>query len=507
MKSGSRCLWLTALSILLTLPGLALGGPAPVTPGIDDPIPDAISQGMISVTLETVASNFTAPIWGASAPGDASQLYVAEQTGQIWSINLTTGDVASFLDVSGRLVMLGAFGEFDERGLLGFAFHPGFATNRLVYTYTSEPVDGAADFSTIPDGGAADHQSVIAEWAIMDPAMPPAAPRILIRIDQPQFNHNAGALAFGSDNMLYIAVGDGGGADDADGPLFLGAPIIGHGALGNGQDTTTILGNILRIDPNGNNAPNGQYGVPMDNPFAGGANAATTGGQAGCADGLCDEIYAYGFRNPFRMSVDQADGTIYTGDVGQNDIEEVDIVIAGGNYGWRTKEGRFLFDTNGDEAGFVYRASPGQPLGMIDPIAEYDHDEGISVIGGFVHRGDAASPLFGKYIFGEFSQTFNVTGDGIEIGCDSRLFSLTAPPTDGLAELVQTNQAATPFTEFQVVGADGPAPLSTCILGFAQDAQGEIYLLGNTTGKPFVDPATGAQTGVVLKIVPAPVAP
>jgi glucose/arabinose dehydrogenase len=403
----------------------------------------------------TVATELVAPNWGTAAPGHPGRLFVTDQPGTLWAIDLQTGQKSVFHDVSGRLVPLGAFGpgSFDERGFLGLAFHPGYATNGLLYTYTSEPVNGPADFSTMPPGTTPNHQSLIIEWHVPDPGnaasvVDPASARELLRIDEPQFNHNAGCLNFGPDGMLYISLGDGGRADDQG---------VGHSPQGNGQDPSNILGTILRIDPAGSNSANGEYGIPADNPFVG-------------QRGFLGEIYAYGFRNPFRFSFDSANGTIFVGDVGQNDIEEVDIVVAGGNYGWRVKEGTFLFDPAGDmEPGFVTANSPGVPAGLIDPIAQYDHDEGISVIGGFVYRGSAIPPLTGRYVFGEFARTFSN---------DGRLFFLPGGNNH--------------IREFQLVGQ--PA-LGLSLLGFGQDANGELYVLGNGTGVPF------GTTGVVQRIV------
>ena len=426
-----------------------------------DPIPAPVPATGEIVSLETVATGLTAPNWGTSAPGVLGRLFVTDQDGILWSIELATGNKAVFLDVSGQITALGIFGpgSFDERGLLGVAFHPGYASNGLLYTYTSEPVTGTADFSTMPVATVANHHAVIAEWNVPDPTNPAsvvnaASERELMRIDEPQFNHNAGALNFGPDGRLYISLGDGGGADDVDGQAFIGGPIIGHGT-GNGQDPTNPLGTILRIDPSGSNSANGQYGIPADNPFVG-------------VGGFVDEIYAYGFRNPFRFSFDQSGGAMYIADVGQNDIEEIDIGAAGGNYGWNHKEGSFFFDPNGNDAGFVTNTDPGVPPGLIDPIAEYDHDEGIAVVGGFVYRGSDLPGLNGKYVFGDFAQSFNN---------DGRLFHL-----DG-GQIV----------EFQL--SDRIA-LNLSLLGFGQDADGEVYVLANGTGTPF------GSTGVVLKLAP-----
>jgi|CXWL01.1.fsa_nt_gi hypothetical protein len=292
---------------------------------LDDPIPAPVQKGSIRLRLKPVATELTAPNWGASAPGDSKHLYVSDQDGKLWRIDLTTGDKGIFLDLSNLLVPLGAFGTdtFDERGFLGFAFHPQYAGNGLLYTYTSEPAGEPSDFSTIPPDSNANHRSVIREWRLSSINSDQATVenvRILMTVDQPQFHHNAGALNFGPDGMLYIALGDGGGADDRDGQEFIGNPIIGHGATGNGQNTGNPLGSLLRIDPAGNNSNNGQYGIPVDNPFAG-------------SDTVLDEIYAYGFHNPFRFSFDSASGALVLADVGQNDIEEVNLIQAGGNYG------------------------------------------------------------------------------------------------------------------------------------------------------------------------------
>ena len=430
--------------------------PAPLA----DPLPAPIPTGSIHLQLEPLATGLTAPNWGTAPSGDTDRLFVTDQNGILWSIDLATGAKTTFLDVSSRLVALGIFGpdSFDERGLLGVAFHPDYATNGLLYTYTSEPENGPADFSTIPIGESPNHQAVILEWEVPSPADPnsvvdPNSARELLRVDEPQFNHNAGCVNFGPDGNLYIAFGDGGGGDDKDGQVSLGAAMIGHGCIGNGADNSTVLGSILRIDPAGGDSANGQYGIPLDNPFVGIAGV--------------DEIFAYGFRNPFRFSFDSASGDLYVGDVGQNDIEEIDVVTSGGNYGWNHKEGSFYFVANGNQPGYVTDLPLSVPGGLVDPIAEYDHNEGIAIVGGFVYQGDKIPPLVGRYVFGDFAVTFSN---------DGRLFYLDN--TDAI-------------NEFQYVGA--PA-LSLSLLGFGQDDRGELYVLANSTGTPF------GATGVVLRI-------
>jgi glucose/arabinose dehydrogenase len=271
---------------------------------------------------------------------------------------------------------------------------------------------------------------------------------VLLRIDEPQFNHDGGALNFGPDGMLFISLGDGGAADDQ-------AP--GHGASGNGQDPSNVLGTILRIDPDGDDSANGQYGIPVDNPLLG-------------VPGVVPEIYAFGFRNPFRFSFDSLTGDLYAGDVGQNHIEEVDLVEPGGNYGWNLKEGSFFFEGNGMNDGTVTNVDPGVPATLVEPLAEYDHDEGIAIIGGFVYRGNAVAALAGRYLFGDFGSFAADSGP---------LYYLDAGNT---------------IREFDA------GPLPAAILGFAQDANGEVYVLTNTTGTPF------GATGRVQRI-DAPAAP
>jgi len=439
---------------------------------------DPIMTGDFRIGLETVATGLTAPNWGTFAPGDSDRLFVTDQNGILWAIDLADGDKMVFADLSALLVPLGIAGPgtFDERGLLGVAFHPDYTNNGLLYTYTSEPVAGQADFTSLPLGETANNQSVITEWLVPNPGDPasvvdPVSDRELLRIDQPQFNHNGGAINFGADGMLYISLGDGGGRDDQG---------VGHGTIGNGQDLGNVLGSILRIDPGGSNSANGQYGVPADNPFVG-------------QPGFSQETFAYGFRNPFRFSFDMATGDLYAGDVGQDDIEEVDVVVAGGNYGWNIKEGSFCFDPNGSDPGFAFEQHPcpNAPPGLIDPIAEYNtadsldsNEDGRAVIGGFVYRGSEIPALAGRYIFGDFSR-FTETG----VNNDGSLFYLSKKNVVGTKQIKTSN-----IKEFQF---DVFGRLGMTVLGFGQDASGEIYVLANNTGVPFGD------TGEVLRIVRA----
>jgi glucose/arabinose dehydrogenase len=447
--------------LLSAVAALALATPASAATQLDDPIPAPIPASPLDVRVEPVATGLVAPVTGKPAPGYPNDLFVAEQDGEIWGIDLTREDnrwpVADLSDllVSDLAKVIPNL-PYDERGLLGLAFSPRFRSDRRVYTYTSENVTSPADFSTGVNGGG---QAVVTEWKMTrgrEPVVDPASRRVLLRIDKPQFNHNGGDLAFGPDGLLYISVGDGGGADD-EGP--------GHVPGGNAQSLApgNVLGKILRIDPFGHNSANHRYGIPRTNPFVGREGA--------------DEIYAYGFRNPYRFSF--YGSRLYVGDVGQNDIEEVDLVKAGGNYGWHVKEGSFLFDTGGLTApGFVTASSPGAPAGLIDPVLQYDHTapggvrcggqapatacQGIAVVGGFVYRGDDVPALRNRYVFGDYSRAFAKPLGRLFVASGREVQSL---PDPGLA-----------------------------VFGFAQDAHGELYVLGNETG------VLSGQTGTVLRL-------
>jgi glucose/arabinose dehydrogenase len=464
-----------------------------------------IHAGGTHIGLEAVASGMTSPLKGVVAPGEPTRLYVLDQTGLVWAVNLATGAKTLFLDVSARLVTLGVLGPntFDERGLLGVAFHPDYAANGKLYTYTSEPTAGPPTFATtLPVGSAPDHQNVIAEWTAVQPGNPSmgvdlASRRELIRVDWPQFNHDGGDLAFGPDGNLYIPMGDGGGADDTDGQLFIvatgsfpvvEAPMVGHQGNGNAQKLNTPLGKVLRIDVDGNDAANGEYGIPADNPFVG-------------QPGALAEIYAFGFRNPFRLSFDRGSGVLILGDVGQNDIEEVDLVVPGGNYGWNRKEGTLFFNVNGNAEGFATTTPPAPvPAGLIDPIAQYDtHHEGHSVIGGYVYRGERIPQLKGRYVFGEFSRVFNFPSGPHNFG---RLLYLQQKPgkKEGLMNVQELKGFSAAIASLGLAtgtaACDGLFPPTLAVLGMAEDAAGELYVSGNISGLPF------GTEGVLLRLAP-----
>ena len=413
------------------------------------PIPDPIVKGNITIGLGTLATGLTSPVDLLPAPDNPNKLLVVDQTGKVNVIQNGVLQSTPFLDYTSRLVSL--MPAYDERGLLGMAFSPeynqvGSPGFHKVYVYASEPANTGTATFTVPDIGAStfDNQGVLSEFTVgATGSIDFSTRRELFRNNHPQFNHNGGQLAFGPDGDLYMGIGDGGNANDV-GP--------GHNATtGNAQDTTRIEGKVLRIDPLGNNSANGQYGIPASNPFANGV-------------GGLPEIYAYGFRNPYRMSFDG--NTLLVADVGQDNVEEVDNVKNGQNYGWNTKEGTFLFDkTNGH----VSVDTVGHPS-LTDPILEYDHDEGIATVGGFVYHGSGIPALDGKYVFGDFSRSFGAP--------DGRIF---------YADL-STGQ----INEFNYAGMSS---LGLFVKGFGEDANGEIYLLGSKTLGP------AGNTGVVVEIL------
>jgi glucose/arabinose dehydrogenase len=340
---------------------------------------DAGGFGPDALSTDLVADGFVAPLGLEAPPGVDGRLYVVDQRGMVTVVD---GDArATFLDVRDRMVDLG--GGYSEQGLLGLAFHPGFPAEDRVYVRYSAPLrDGmSGDYS---------HAFVLSEFRATPDAADANSERVLLELAQPQSNHNAGSVAFGPDGLLYVGVGDGGGANDR-GP---GHVDDWHDAVpgGNGQDVAAnLLGSVLRIDPLGGDdvgvAGDGDpYGVPEDNPLVG-------------DDGL-PEQYAWGLRNPWRFSFDRETGEFLVADVGQNRYEEVNRVEAGGNYGWNVREGFHPFD----RATAPTETPDGDPL--LDPVLAYPHGgaavSGVSVIGGYVYRGAAVADLAGTYVFGDY---------------------------------------------------------------------------------------------------------
>lgn len=428
------------------------------------------------VMLEPVSQGeLVSPVGIVNAGDGSGRLFVVEQRGQIRVIENGAVTAEPFLDLGSKLVPERE--NFDERGLLGLAFHPrfgeaGVAGHDKFYVYYSAP---HATGNPADPVSPIDHQSVIAEYSVVDGKPNIASERVLLSIDQPQFNHNAGYLGFGPDELLYIATGDGGGAGDNGIGHTGGGPDDPAGGLGNAQDLTKLLGKMLRVDPLGNNSTNGQYGIPSDNPFIDQPQHR-------------DEIYAYGLRNPWRSSFDSGpggSGQMFIADVGQDFVEEVNLLESGANYGWRVKEGSFDFDPT---------ATADPAVDLVDPIAEYAHpgadnglpEFGISITGGVVHRGEDDS-LNGTYLFGDWSRGFR-------------------NPSGTLLGLEETTPGEFELSQLEVVGGN---PLDEFVLAFGLDESGEVFVATKQTLAVSALGPDGAPTGAVYRIraVPEPDVP
>ena len=302
-----------------------------------------------------IAEGLVAPVVAVYPEDGTNRLFVAEQRGLIYQVINGKPAPTPFLDIKGKVLKLNT--NYDERGFLGLAFHPKFKSNRRFFVYYSAP--GNEGYN---------HKSVIAEYQAdpKDPSKALTAEKVILEINEPEWNHNGGQLLFGPDGYLYIGVGDGGGHDDQ------------HGDPGNGQNKNTLLGKILRIDVDGK-VP---YGIPSDNPFVKGGGSP--------------EIYAYGLRNPWHFSFDKVTKRLFCGDVGQDHWEEIDIIEKGKNYGWRIKEGTHCCHPEKD--------CP--TANLVEPIYDYPHPFGISVNGGYIYRGSKYPKVAGKYVFADHVNKF-----------------------------------------------------------------------------------------------------
>lgn len=300
------------------------------------------------VKLTTIATGFDRPLYVTHAGDGSGRLFLVEQRGKIWILRDGVKSAQPFLDVSHLISHIAILDDYSELGLLGLAFHPDYANNgRFFVNYT--------DF--YEDTAIAHYQVSAANPDIADET----SASLIMLIRQPHRNHNGGQLAFGPDGLLYIALGDGGQANDL---------------LGAGQNRQILLGSILRIDVDGAEP----YQIPRDNPFVD-------------DDGGLDEIWSYGLRNPWRFSFDRATGDMYIADVGQDSREEVNFEPAdskgGVNYGWSVWEGNMQF-------------AGGEAPNYSPPIFAYGHEHGCSVTGGYVYRGAAVPDLLGVYLFGDY---------------------------------------------------------------------------------------------------------
>jgi glucose/arabinose dehydrogenase len=361
------------------------------------------TEDAVPFALTPFASGLSKPVAIEVRPGDADAVYVVEQVGRIQRVALD-GTKTEFADLRDAVEDGGW-----EQGLLGLAFPADHATSGRFYVNFTRASDAA---------------TVIARFRVGDGGVADVATREdLLVVPQPYENHNAGHLAFGPDGYLYVGLGDGGYADDPH---------------GHGQDATTLLGSMLRIDVSGASG----YSSPSTNPFVG-------------DDGIPDETWAIGLRNPWKYTFDAATGDLYIADVGQNRWEEIDVQPAssdgGENYGWNVMEGTHCF------VGANCATD-----GLVQPIHEYSHGPACSITGGHVYRGSALPALVGAYFFADF--------------CSNQLWSLR-----------WSGGAVTDVREWtsDLGGAlDGPST-------FGVDAQGELYL-------------ANLNTGVILRFAPAP---
>ena len=346
-------------------------------------------QAQIEIVDAYPNLSFDGPIDYQFASTSNNKVYVAERPGRIrvFENDANTSETQMFLDIENQVNTSG------EGGLLGFDFHPEYETNGYLYVHYT----AGGPFRTVVsrfEVSASNPDSINEESEM-----------ILLELDQPYQNHNGGQIGFGPDGFLYIALGDGGSGGDP---------------LNSGQDRSTLLGALLRIDVD-NTEGDLNYAIPADNPFAGNE------------EGYREEIYAYGLRNPYRFSFDSETGELWVGDVGQSAREEIDVIEKGGNYGWNTMEGSLCYEpsTGCDTSGLEL------------PVFEYGRSEGQSITGGYVYRGSRLPELEGRYIYGDF-------GSG-------RIWSLA---WDG--ETASDNQ---------LIGQIGGGLLIT----FGQDQDGEVY--------------------------------
>ncbi len=348
-----------------------------------------------AITTQAAFTNlvFSQPVAMKQAPGDNARWFVVEKSGaiRVFDNDPATMTADTFIDISAIV------NSANEGGLLGLAFHPNFPATPyayLSYTRTSAPLVSWISRFTTNDGGL---------------TLDAASEVVLFTVEQFDTNHNGGDLAFGPDGFLYAGFGDGGGGGD---------PQL------NGQNTLTIPGSIVRIDVDSGSP----FAIPPTNPFAG--NALCTSGSGAAS---CPEIFAWGFRNPWRFSFDTVTGKLWVGDVGQGNWEEIDVVDVGENYGWNVREGAHCFNP-----------ATGCATTFVDPITEYARGGGGSVTGGYVYRGSTVANLSGWYVFGDF-----VTG---------QLYAIPENSPQG--------------TVPELMDATGLS-----IVAFGQDQDGELYVV------------------------------
>jgi glucose/arabinose dehydrogenase len=356
----------------------------------------------LAIGLKKLATGFESITDLKFLPGDSERVVVLEKSGSAHLLHIPSGRKTLLLNVTVATA--------SELGLLGLAFHPEFKKNQLFYVHYNP----RSDLSRIEEWKWIDGLTSQADTAVVTKAV-----RKILEVDQPYQNHNGGSLVFGPDKMLYIGFGDGGWRGDPE---------------NRGQNLKTLLGKMLRIDVDRPDSASGRaYGIPKDNPFVGNAKAEP-------------EIYAYGLRNPWKYSFDVR-GRLIAADVGQDKWEEVSIVPAGGNMGWRIFEGNQCYSSA--DLCDAHRKD------VVHPVAVYDHSQGASVTGGFQYAGKELKSLKGRYLFGDF-----ISG---------RIWSIDLP--DAAPRLSTESQTLKLLGKWDIL-------IST----FAEDASGELYVADFSSG-------------------------
>ena len=446
---------------------------------ITNPIPEKIEFSKLAVGLQEIVQIPTSGTTRSVArlnflthSGDGSgRLFVNDMRGKFYVI--INGKASLYMNFK-NLVCSGFSYENSQQGFSYFAFHPEFEKNGIFYTVnTEEKNNRIPDFAVTKiifdnknNTVESSHHEVIREWKATNPALNTFTGtfREILRIEQPFPDHNIGQLSFNPNSkpgdadygMLYIALADGGSN---------GFPVSDTDPLDVGQDLSTHLGKIIRINPFGNNSRNGKYGIPSSNPFVNDGDSQTLG-----------EIWAYGLRNPHRFSWDTGgNGKMLAVDTGQAFIEEVNLIVKGANYGWGNREGTWVIKEDKENVLFNLPSDDAK-YGYTYPVAQYDHDipkdyegfYGIAITGGYVYRGKAIPELVGQYIFADF-------------GSDARFFHV---PVDKLVNGKQVQ-----IKELRLFDGKKAASFLEIIgskrsdVRFGVDEEGEIYVTSKSDGK------------------------
>lgn len=417
-----------------------------------------------SIGLDLVADGFNAPAALVSIPDGSGRLLIADQSGTVYLLDSGENKSKSiFLDLQHKLTQVGK--GMEERGLLGLALHPDFLENRKLYVVYSAPLRSDAPLQW-------DHSERLSEFKVSADfkQADPDSERVVLEIDEPDWNHNSGRIAFGPDQFLYWSVGDGGAPNDVGDPRRG----RGHPPEGFAQNLDSLLGKILRIDVDRKEP----YAIPSDNPFVSGDQGRP-------------EIFAYGLRNPWGMSFDRGgDHDLIVVDVGQDRWEAINIIVRGGNYGWRLREGFDGFDPNAP------RRAPSNPVKtaangdeFVDPVYVYQplHGRstvpdafGVTITGGYVYRGNAFPELVGKYIFADWSRNMGF-GNGTVLvatipnkGSDDKRWTVQPLPLSG--------------------HPDGR--IKAFIWALGEDEHGELYVM--TNGANMIH----GKRGKLFKLIP-----